>query len=255
MTPDVIANLKKIKEQKPYVLTITNYFPMGYVASGIRSIGGFPLMCNAPQEIEELLRISKAVVINLGKLDDDFLRLSNQICKVANDLDIPILLDPVGAGASQYRTDKAIDMINNHHISMIRGYPNEIMSLLTGELTIQDGVIIDQNVTIENAVSLSKRHHVAVVVSGRRHIVVDADQMCQFNFDSALVQKVAGVGNLLSAIISTFCAVENNRFLAAKHAVHFYADCVGPTSSTASGPASLIIDIIDKIYVNSAKSH
>ncbi len=255
MTPEIIAILKKIKEQKPYVLTITNYFPMGYVASGIRSIGGFPLMCNAEQEVEELLGISKSVVINLGKLDNKFIKLSNHICKIANDINVPIILDPVGAGASRYRTDTATNMIKNHRISIIRGYPNEIASLLTGELVIQDNNhIIEQNVIIENAKSLSKRHNVAVVVSGKRHIVIDSDQMNQFNFDSDPVQKVAGVGNLLSAIISVFSAVEKDRFIAAKNAVHFYAECVGTTSTSAPGPASLIVGIIDKLYINSVKA-
>ncbi|HHF7368246.1 TPA: hydroxyethylthiazole kinase [Legionella bozemanae] len=79
---------------------MTNYFPMGYVASEIRSIGGFPLMCNAEQEANELLGISKSVVVILGKLDDAFIKLSNQICKIANDINVPIILDPVGAGTS-----------------------------------------------------------------------------------------------------------------------------------------------------------
>ncbi|KTD69035.1 MULTISPECIES: hydroxyethylthiazole kinase [Legionella] len=255
MTPEVIEILKKIKEQKPYVLTITNYFPMGYVASGIRSVGGFPLMCNAEQEVKELLGICKSVVINLGKLDNAFIKLSNHICKIANDINLPIILDPVGAGASQYRTDTAINMIKNHRISIIRGYPNEIASLLTGELVIQNNNhMIAQNIIIEHAKSLSIKHNVAVVVSGNKHRVIDSHQMNQFNFDSDTVQKVAGIGNLLSAIISVFSAVEKDRFIAAKNAVHFYAECVGPKSSVALGPASLITGIIDQLYINSVKA-
>lgn len=68
-----------------------------------------------------------------------------------------------------------------------------------------------------------------------------------------MVQKVAGIGNLLSAMISVFHSVIKDQFLAAKNAVHFYAECVGPTSSGASGPASLIIGVIDQIYINAKK--
>ncbi|KTD10656.1 hydroxyethylthiazole kinase [Legionella gratiana] len=255
MTPEVNEALRKIRQQKPFILTITNYFPMGYVASGIRSIGGFPIMCNAEQELEELLKISGSVVINLGKLDNSFIKLCNHICKMAKQLDVPIILDPVGSGASRYRTDAAISMIKNHQISILRGYPNEIASLLTGELAIQDSMhLIDEKIIIENTKSLSKKYNMAVVVSGKRHIVVDSQQMAQFNFDSELLQKVAGIGNLLSGIISAFHSVIKDPFLAAKSSVRFYAECVGPTSSTAVGPASLIIEVIDKMYINAIKA-
>ncbi|AWN73879.1 hydroxyethylthiazole kinase [Legionella anisa] len=255
MTPEVNEALRKIRQQKPFILTITNYFPMGYVGSGIRSIGGFPLMCGAEEEVEELLGISKAVIINLGKLDNAFVKLSSLICDIANQKNIPIILDPVGAGASRYRTDVAIRLIKKYQISIIRGYPNEIASLLTEELVIQDkNHLMEDQIIIENAKSLSKKHKLTVVVSGKRHLVVNSNQIDQFNFDSALVQKVAGIGNLLSAIISVFHSVIKDQFLAAKNAVRFYAECVGPTSSDASGPASLIIGVIDRIYINAKKA-
>ncbi|KTD56331.1 hydroxyethylthiazole kinase [Legionella santicrucis] len=255
MTPEINDTLRKIRQQKPFILTITNYFPMGYVASGIRSIGGFPIMCNAKQELEELLKITGSVVINVGKLDDSFIKLCNHICKMAKQLDVPIILDPVGAGASRYRTDAIINMIENHRISILRGYPNEIASILTGELVIQENMLlIDEKIIIENTKSLSKKYDMAIVVSGKRHIVVASHQIAQFNFDSELVQKVAGIGNLLSGIISAFHSVVKDPFLAAKSSVQFYAECVGPTSSTAAGPASLIIEVIDKMYINAIKA-
>lgn len=255
MTPEVNDALRKIRQQKPFILTITNYFPMGYVASGIRSIGGFPIMCNAEQELEDLLKISGSVVINLGKLDTSFIRLCNHICHIAKQMDVPIILDPVGAGASRYRTDAVIHMIQNHQISVLRGYPNEIASLLTGELAIQDNMhLLDEKIIIENTKSLSKKYNIAVVISGKRHVVVDSNHIAQFNFDSELLQKVAGIGNLLSGIIGAFHSVIKDPFLAAKNSVHFYADCVGPTSSTAPGPASLIMEVIDKMYVNATKA-
>ena len=255
MATEINEILRKIKQQKPFVLMITNYFPIGHVASGIRALGAFPLMCNAVEEVEELLGISKSVVINLGKLDNPFIKLCNNICKIANKLNIPIVLDPVGAGASRYRTDAARNLIKKYRISTVRGYPNEIASLLTEELVIQhNNFLIEDKIIIENAKALSKKHNVAVVASGKRHMVVDFDQINQFNFDSALVQKVAGIGNVLSGVIGAFNAVEKDRFLSTKSAVHFYAECVGPTSSGALGPASLITGIIDQLYINASKA-
>jgi hydroxyethylthiazole kinase len=68
------------------------------------------------------------------------------------------------------------------------------------------------------------------------------------------VQKVAGIGNLLSGVIGVFNTVEKDRFFSTKNAVHFYAECVGPTSSGAPGPASLMTGIIDQLYINSSEA-
>ena len=254
MTQKINEILTKIKLEKPFIFNCSDYYPLELIISGIRSLGAFPIISHAEQEIEELLQLSKSVVINLGKLDDEFLSFCNRVCQIANKINIPIILDPVGTGASRYRTDTAIDLINNHQISIVRGYPNEISGLLTGQLTMQDNNPIDIDITVENAKSLSEKYRLAVVVSGKRHIVIDSKQINQFNFDSLLLQKVAGISSLLSSIIGVFHAIEPDRFIAAKTAVNFYANCVGPTSSKAAGPASLMTELIDRLYISSSKA-
>lgn len=252
MTQKINEILTQIKLSRPFILNITDHYSLELIASGVRCLGAFPIMSHAEQEIEELLQLSKSVVINLGKLDERLVALSHRICGIANDMKIPIILDPVGTGASRYRTDAAIDIIKSHKISVIRGYPNEITGLLTGQLDTPNHFPIDTDTIIEHAKSLSKKYKAVVVVSGRRHIVIDAYQINQFNFDSILLQKVAGIGSLLSAIIGVFHAAEKDGYLAAHSAVNFYANCVGPTSSKSSGPASLITGLIDKMYTYSS---
>lgn len=251
MQPQINEILVRIKQKKPFVFNCTHSYPMELVASGVRSIGAFLITSNARQECADLLTLSGAVVINLGKLGGDFLDLCSHLCRMANELGLPVILDPVGAGASEYRTKIALDVINSHKISVIRGYPNEIASLLTGKLNIQQGNLIDGNSTLENAKLLSKMYHTTVVVSGKRHMVIEGNKMDQCNFDSLLLQKVAGISTLLSSIIAVFHAVEQDSFIAAKMAVKFYAHCVGPVSSVAAGPASLMTGLIDQLYINS----
>ncbi|WP_019215520.1 hydroxyethylthiazole kinase [Legionella tunisiensis] len=254
MTPKIKEILIKIREQRPFILNMTDYFPVDLVANGVRSIGALPIMNNARQEVEELLNLSKAVVINMGKLDDNFIKLCNQICKTANKFKIPIILDPVGAGATQYRTDTAIRIISNHAISIIRAYPSEIDGLLSGQVGLQNHNATNLTVMTEKAKLLSEKYKLTVVVSGKRHIVADKNRIDSFNFDSNLLQRVAGIGSLLSAIIGVFHSVEKDQYIAAKHAVEFYAHCVGPTSCDAPGPASLITRIIDKLYIKSSEA-
>lgn len=244
----------KIKNEKPLILNITKYFPLDLIVSGLRSLGALPITSNAEQEIEELLKLSRAVVINLGKLDDGFIQLCNRICQIANELKKPIILDPVGAGASCYRTETAIHFIKNHKISVVRGYPSEITALLNAQLTTIGTTSTTNELASKNARLLSEKYNVAVVVSGKINSVIDANMIDHFNFDSTLLLKVAGIGSLLSSIIGAFHAVEENRFIAARAAVEYYAICVGIARNQSKGPGSFKAALLDELYLQSYKS-
>lgn len=254
MTPEIEERLIRIKKEKPFVLNITSYFALDLIATGIRSVGALPIMSNAEQEVEELLLLSRSVVINIGKLDSKFIKLCNRICRIANEMNKPIILDPIGAGASQYRADTALDIIKKNKVSIIRGYPNEIIGLTNHQRTFQNSDSIDSNIIIENAKLLSNKYNIAVVVSGKLNTVIDGNKDTQFNFDSTLLHKVAGVGSLLSSIIGVFHAIETDRFIAATTAVEYYAICVGIAKSRAGGPASFKTELIDQLYINSAEA-
>ena len=94
----------------------------------------------------------------------------------------------------------------------------------------------------------------AIVVSGKFNTVIDSNKMDQFNYDSFLLQKVAGIDSLLSAIIGAFHAIEKDRFIAARAAIDFYGNCVGPATSRARGPGSLKTELLDKLYINSTEA-
>src|SRR5438876_768146 len=119
----------KIKEKKPLILNITNDVTMDFIANGLLSLGASPVMSKAQQEIDDLLELANSVVINLGTLDEKFIALCEYVCGVANQLKKPIVLDPVGAGASHYRTNTGLNLIRNYGIAIIRGNASEIMSL------------------------------------------------------------------------------------------------------------------------------
>jgi hydroxyethylthiazole kinase len=246
--------LLKIHEVKPFILTISNYYPIDLIASGIRSIGAYPLMSNSEQEIEELFHLAQAVVINLGKSDDKFLKICSHICRIANEHKKPIILDPVGAGISRYRTDIAINILKENSISIVRAYPNEIASLLKGELIILNHTLADYNQLVEKAKQFSEEQNLLVVMSGKITTIIDSDRFDRFNYDASLLQKVAGIGNLLSAILAVFHAVEKDRFVAAQAAIEFYGNCVGSATSRAKGPASLKTELIDQLYIYSSES-
>lgn len=250
MLQQIEKQLIRIKTEKPIVLNIVKYFSLDLIVSGLRSIGALPLTSSAMQEAEDLLKLSKAVVINLGELDEDFIQLCDRICIAANKLKIPIVLDPIGAGVSHYRTETCINFIKKHKISIVRGYPSEISALLNTRLITTDNVAKANELACENAKLLSEKYNMAVVVSGKINTVICGDKKDLFNFDSRLLLKVAGISSLLSSLIGVFHAVEEDRFIAATTAVEYYAICVGAAKNKASGPGSFRSALIDELYIN-----
>ncbi|MHB1949312.1 MAG: hydroxyethylthiazole kinase [Gammaproteobacteria bacterium] len=246
--------LIKLKVERPLILNITQYYPLDLIVNGLRSVGALPITSNSEQEIEELLKLSKSVVINLGKLDDTFIQLCNQICEAANQLNKPIILDPVGAGASHYRTETSINLIKDHKISVVRGYPSEIAALVNAQLIIIGTESTTNDSAIDNAMILSEKYDMSVVISGKMNTVIDQAVVDHYNFDSTLLLKVAGISSLLSSLIGAFHAVEENRFVAATSTVSYYAHCVGIAKNKAYGPGSFKTELIDELYMNSYTS-
>src|SRR5689334_13033503 len=238
-----------IQVTKPLVLNITNDVTMDFVANGLLSIGASPIMSKAEQEIEDLLQHTQSLVINLGTLNKEFIALCKHTCKIANQLDKPIILDPVGAGASQYRTDTCLSLISEYRISIIRGNAGEIMAL-SGASRQTKGVdsLSESNQAIESATTISNRHQAAVVVSGKIDIIVDHASMTQLDRGSPSMPTTTGTGCLLSAVVAAFHAVEKNRFEAAKIATLFYGICGEIAESKAQGPGSFRTQFLDALH-------
>ncbi len=241
--------LNNIKREKPLIFNLTNHVSMDFVANGLLSLGASPVMSNAVQETEDLIKHAGSVVINIGTLDEAFIQLCHKACHVANAFKIPIILDPVGVGASEYRTDTCLALLADHTISIIRGNASEIMAL-SGLPTRAKGVdsTAGSMDAIESATVLSKRYNAAVVVSGKTDIIVDHDLINHLECGSPLMPTVTGTGCLLSGVVAAFAAVEKNRFQAAMAATLFYGRCGEMAEKKSQGPGSFKYQFLDALY-------
>lgn len=251
MLNDIKSIIKKIKEEKPLVLNITNAVTMDFIANGLLGIGASPIMSKAQQEINELVQLVDSVVINLGTLDEKFIVLCDCVCSAANQFKKPIILDPVGAGASRYRTETAHRLLDNHHIAIVRGNASEIMSLVDKSVGTRG---VDSNIqsqlAIKNAKELSVHYDNAVFISGSTDIIADGNDQQELNYGSPLMPQVTGTGCLLSAIVAAFHAVEKNRFTASVLAAAFYGICGEKAAQSAQGPASFKLKFLDELNVD-----
>ncbi|HSW92972.1 MAG TPA: hydroxyethylthiazole kinase [Gammaproteobacteria bacterium] len=241
--------LTLIREKKPLVLNITNHVTMDFVANGLLSMGASPIMSLAEEELEDLIAISHVVVINPGTLNPAFMKLSLQAADIANRLNKPLILDPVGVGASHYRTDMNMQLLRNHPVSIIRGNASEILAL-SGEMGGTKGVdsAADSHAVIENAKTVSHTFSACVLVSGKIDVVVEKNEVSLSERGSTLMPKITGCGCLLTAVVGAFHAVEKNRFKAASAAALFYGVCGEVATLRAAGPGSFKTAFLDTLH-------
>ncbi|MES2218476.1 MAG: hydroxyethylthiazole kinase [Pseudomonadota bacterium] len=256
MFEKVNTMLSQIKRDKPIVLNITNYVTMDFVANGLLSIGASPIMSKAQQELADLIKIANVVVINLGTLNSEFIALCLHACHLANNMGKPVVLDPVGAGASAYRTTACQQFLDDFRIAIIRGNASEIMAL-AGSKLLSKGV--DSSTTSSNALAsakaLAKHYQTTVVISGETDFIVDANQQIQFARGSALMPAITGTGCLLSTIVGAFHAVNPNAFDAASASSLFYSVCGEIAEKNAQGPGSFKTYFLDALYTEPKREH
>ena len=247
---------KKIKNEKPLVLNITNYVTMDFVANGLLSLGASPVMSKAKQETADLLKITSAVVINLGTLNSEFIELCSHVCALANTLGTPVILDPVGAGASAYRTQTCEKLLADHQIAIVRGNASEIMALAGSNLLTKG---VDSSTSSDRAVSsaqaLAKQLNTTVVISGETDFVIDAENIAQFSRGVAMMPMITGTGCLLSAIVGAFHAVDSNAFSAASAGTLFYSICGEIAAERAEGPGTFKMHFLDALYSQPLRDH
>ncbi len=246
--------LQKIKIVRPLILNVTNEVTMDFVANGLLSLGASPIMIKAKNEAEELIKLADGVVINIGTLCDESIELANQACKIATQLEKPLILDPVGAGASQYRTETCLTLIDNYQFAVIRGNASEIMALcdLNGTTKGVDASINGTEI-IESAKYFSKNHDVVLAISGETDVIIQDQRVKLIHGGSKLMPLITGTGCLLTSVVCAFHAVEADRYLATYAAVNFYNACGEHAAIKASGPGSFRMHFLDALAIPHGK--
>jgi hydroxyethylthiazole kinase len=248
LAASLTPTLKKIRVSKPLILNITNSVTQDFVANGLLALGAAPLMTNCDEELEELITLSSAVVINIGTLDTVFLRLSYKAAALAKKMGKPLLLDLVGAGATAIRTDVSKKLVR--FASIVRGNASEILALGGGvHSTLGVETTKKPIEALSAARFLAAMHPVTVTISGAIDIVVGVDQETTFAVGTPLMPLITGMGCLLTAVHAAFHAVEANAFWASVLATSYFGFCGEIAAQKAKGPAALKTAFIDTLYM------
>ncbi|MCD9551515.1 hydroxyethylthiazole kinase [Photobacterium carnosum] len=251
LTESIIAALALVREQKPLVVNITNYVVMNNTANALLAIGASPIMAHSRQEMAEMMHIAGSLVINIGTLDSEWIERMLFAVEQANANNKPIVLDPVGCGASVLRTQTARTLAANANNLIIRGNASEIIAL-AGEASQTKGVdaLDSSDTALAAAQALVAQYHANVVISGEVDYVVTASQTISLSNGHHMMPYVTGMGCSLTALTGAFAAIGETSGLAA---TAIYAIAGEIAAEQSAGPASLQLNIIDGLYHISAE--
>ena len=241
-------NLKKIRETQPLVHNITNFVVMNFTANLLLAAGASPVMAHAENEVEEMVSFAKALVLNIGTLTDEWVAAMIKAGKKATTLGVPIILDPVGAGATALRTNAAKRILAETRVSVVRGNASEILAL-GGSAAKTKGVDSADSVdaAAERAVSLSQELGVPVAITGAVDFITDGRRILRVANGHPLMGRVTGTGCGATALIGAFAGVDSDPVSAAATALAFYGLAGETAADGATGPGSFVPRFLDAL--------
>jgi hydroxyethylthiazole kinase len=215
-------DLAKLRERRPLIHHITNYVAMNDSANATLAIGASPVMAHAHAELRELVSAASALLINIGTLDDYWIQ-SMHIAADAASGKIPILLDPVGAGATKLRTSTAMQLLS-YEISVVKGNYGEMLSLVGEENAVKgvDSLASSVERVIDEMKDLSLIHETVAVATGETDVISDGKETYLIRNGTPKLGSITASGCMLGSVIASFLAVQKNPLVAAIEGVAAY---------------------------------
>lgn len=243
------TDIQAIRESGPLVHNITNYVVMNSTANALLAIGASPVMAHAVEEVHEMTGIASSLVINIGTLSPQWTKAMGMAMTRALKRKIPVVLDPVGAGATAYRGETVQMLLDTGATTLIRGNGSEIMAL------VDDSVLthgVDSLAASESAISaaqhLAQRYKCIVCVSGQTDYIV-GEGLVQANCNGdTLMARVTGMGCTASAICGAFLAVNDNPHQAVVNAMATMGIAGELAAAESKGPGTLQMHFLDILY-------
>ena len=242
-------NLEKIRETRPLVHNVTNFVVMNFTANVLLAAGASPVMAHAENEVEEMVSFAKALVLNIGTLDDAWIASMLKAGRKASALGVPIILDPVGAGATKLRTETAKRILAETKVTLVRGNASEILAL-GGAASKGKGVDAADTVdaAAERAVALAQELGVPVAITGPVDFITDGKRIVRVANGHPLMGCVTGTGCGATAIIGAFAGVDADPVSAAATALAYYGLAGECAADGAAGPGSFMIRFLDALH-------
>lgn len=246
---NTIDDLAQLRSTSPLVHNITNYVVMNNTANALLAIGASPIMAHAIDEVEDMVTICSATVINIGTLSEPWIVSMEKAAAKASSLKKPFVLDPVGAGASNLRNMAIRRILGAGSPTIIRGNASEILSTLsTSGKTKGVDSLDSSDSAVESGRSLSKVTGGCVVISGETDYILYLQQKSAVHNGDALMTKVTGLGCTASALCGAFAAIQPSAFRAATSAMAVMGIAGEMAKVKTQSPGSFQTAFLDALY-------
>jgi hydroxyethylthiazole kinase len=237
--------LTRLRGRRPLIHHITNFVVMNPTANITLCAGALPVMAHARQEVEDMAASADALVLNLGTLWPEQVEAMLLAGGRANAKGIPIVLDPVGAGATPYRTESAHRLLHELSIAIVRGNAAEIAALTGADGVIRGVESVGIADTASVALAFARRYPCVVAVTGPVDAITDGRYLFRVANGHPLMAKVTGTGCMATSVIAAFAAIEKDFALAATAALACYGLAGEKAAEHARGPGSFQMHLFD----------
>ncbi len=244
-------DISAIREKVPLVHSITNYVAMNNTANALLALGASPVMAHAENEVEDMLDIAGALVINIGTLSDPWIRAMKLAIEKAKTSGVPTVFDPVGAGATGLRNNAIHVLFPSGPPTIIRGNASEINAAAKSAATTRG---VDSTESSESALQSAKRlidtYGSTVCISGAIDYILDGETTLKVHNGHQLMPKVTGLGCTASVLCAAFAAVNSSPLRAAAGAMATMgiAGELAAESVYCRGPGSFQVAFLDALY-------
>ena len=242
-------DLAAIRERKPLVHQITNFVVMNETANATLALGALPVMAHALQEVEEMASAASALVLNIGTLSDEWVEAMLLAGRAANRAGVPVVLDPVGAGATAYRTETARNLVDELEIAVVRGNYAELATLAGHKAEIRGVESVGEGGEPELAREAARSLGCVAAVTGPVDQVSDGERVLAIANGHELLATVTGTGCMSTAITGCFLAVRPDDPLEAAAAALVAFGVAGEEAAKkARRPGSFHVALYDALY-------
>jgi len=244
------ATLRTMRERKPLVHQITNYVVMNETANATLAIGALPVMAHAREEVEDMVGLASSLVLNIGTLSSQWVEAMLLAGAAASSRKVPVVLDPVGAGATEFRTAAARRILDLVDVTVLRGNAGEVATLVGAQAEVRGVESIGAGIEAADlAREAARRLGVVASVTGPVDHVSDGDRVLAVSNGHELLAAVTGTGCMSSALTGCFLAAEPDRPLeAAAEALAAFGVAAEAAAEGAGGPGTFHARLYDALY-------
>jgi hydroxyethylthiazole kinase len=242
-------NLTAVRQQKPLIHAITNFVTINFTANAVLAAGASPVMAHAANEVEEMVSHAAALVLNIGTPTAERIESMILAGRQAATCRVPIIFDPVGSGATAFRTRSARRILADTHPMIVRANPSEALSLADASSQTRG---VDAAHTVDQATAAARRLALelgaTVAITGPVDLVTDGRRTLRIANGHPLMGRVSGTGCAATAIMGAFLAVEPDPLRAAASALAYFGLAGEMAARKAAAPGSFMIQLLDALY-------